>query len=327
MNALITVAEAAELIRTGTPLSLAGPESALDQLPAGNWIGGTIPYFLLPEGGTVVTEGRVFATHLSGLGAVTVASYGPDELAGISGHAPDNGFALTIIPAGGQAHARFAADAANYPDAFIKPTVGWIAGVHLNDLGKVTPKVYDGRTATKHEDRAVVAYVALPEDKLASLEIVNLFEPDANEVLHFDEAGFTVGEVSVNGEKQNFAAWLLKKGLDHGKLPLVGDFAGAHVNASLQSVDSAAGVVQLYAPVFPGVDYRFAKPVTDYAGAFRAKLADVDPNGVVFGCNCILNFLYGELEGKAIGGVAGPVTFGEIAYQLLNQTLVMVRVH
>jgi hypothetical protein len=44
------------------------------------------------------------------------------------------------------------------------------------------------------------------------------------------------------------------------------------------------------------------------------------------GCNCILNFMFGELEGKAIGGVQGPVTFGEIAYQLLNQTMVVIRI-
>ncbi|MEO0003956.1 MAG: hypothetical protein RLZZ22_1648, partial [Pseudomonadota bacterium] len=48
---------------------------------------------------------------------------------------------------------------------------------------------------------------------------------------------------------------------------------------------------------------------------------------VVFSCNCILNFLFGELEGKAIGGVEGPITFGEIGYQLLNQTMVAVRLH
>jgi len=128
MNELITVQAAAELIRQGVPLSLAGPESALDQLPAGNWIGGTIPYFMVAGGGVVVTEGKVFATDLSKVGAVRVASYGADELAGIAGHAADNGFAITIIPAGGQCHQRFAADAANYEGAFMKPTVGWIAG-------------------------------------------------------------------------------------------------------------------------------------------------------------------------------------------------------
>lgn len=324
MNKLITVAEAADLIRRGTPLALAGPESALDQLPAGNWVAGTIPYFMTAEGGKVVTDGQVFATDLGTMGGVSVACYGPDELASIAGKAPDNGFSFTIIPAGGQCHQRFSAEAASYEDAFLKPTVGWISGVHLNDLGKVSAKVYDGRTATKHEDRTVVAYVSVPADKLVSLEIVNLFEPDGGDVLHFEETSFRQGTVLVNGERRPFADYVRSRGLEHGKLPLVGDFGGAHLNASIQSLDADA--VNLYAPLFPGVDYRFAKPVADYAGAFRARLGDVDPAGVVMGCNCILNFLFGELEGKAIGGVAGPVTFGEVAYQLLNQTLVMVRI-
>jgi hypothetical protein len=32
------------------------------------------------------------------------------------------------------------------------------------------------------------------------------------------------------------------------------------------------------------------------------------------------------LEGKTTAGMTGPMTFGEIAYQLLNQTLVYLEV-
>jgi hypothetical protein len=327
MNELITVQAAIELVKSGAALSLAGPESALDQLPAGNWIGGTIPYFMISSGGVVVNEGKVFVTNLTGLGAVSVASYGPDDLAGIAANAPDNGFSVAIIPAGSLSHTRFAAEAANYEDAFLKPTVGWISGVHLSQLGTVKPKVYDGRTATKYEDRAVVAYVKLPEDKLASLEIVNLFEPGDGDVLHFSQTSFEVDSCEVNGVKTNFAEYIRQHGFENGTLPLVGDFSGAHINVSLQNVGPAGGKVALYAPVFPGVDYKFAKPVGDYAAAFRQRLSGVDSDGVAMSCNCILNFLFGELEGKAIGGVEGPITFGEIAYQLLNQTMVMVRLH
>lgn len=327
MNQLISVQAAAELIRQGTPLSLAGPESALDQLPAGNWIGGTIPYFMVPSGGVVVQDGQVFATDLSPAGEVSFASYGPEALGDISRNGPDNGFAVTIIPAGSSSHQKFAADAANFEDAFLKPTVGWIAGVHLSQLGTVNPKVYDGRTATKYEDRAVVAYVKLPADKLASIEIVNLFEPGTGDLLQFEQTAFEVDQCLVNGQPTNFATYVREHGLENGQLPLVGDFAGAHVNASLQSVGEAGGKVVLYAPVFPGVDYHFAKPVGDYAAAFRARLADQSTDGLALSCNCILNFVFGELEGKAIGGMAGPITFGEIAYQLLNQTMVSVRVH
>ena len=33
-----------------------------------------------------------------------------------------------------------------------------------------------------------------------------------------------------------------------------------------------------------------------------------------------------KLEGKKTGAFTGPITFGEIAYQLLNQTLVYLEV-
>ncbi len=46
----------------------------------------------------------------------------------------------------------------------------------------------------------------------------------------------------------------------------------------------------------------------------------------VLSCNCILNYQYGELEGRKIPPFTGPVTFGEVAYQLLNQTLVYVEI-
>jgi len=324
-NELMTTARAAELIGRGLPLAIAGPKCELEQLPAGAWIGGTIPYFMLPSGGVVVSTGQVFVTDLSAIGDVRVAYQPADDLAGIARHAPDNGFSFTIIPAGSTAHQRFAAEAASYEGAFLKPTVGWIAGVHLADLGREAALVYDGRTRTAHADGAVVAYVALPADKAASVEIVNLFEADGTDVLTFDDTTFSVRRCRVNGEPVDFADYVRRRGLEHGRLPLVGDFAGARINVSLQAVGED-GNVALYAPVFPGVNYQFARPVSDYAAAFRAQLAHVDPQGVVMGCNCVLNFLYGELEGKVVGGIAGPVTFGEIAYQLLNQTLVMVRI-
>ena len=326
MNELISVQAASELIEKGLALSIAGPEAALDQLPQGDWIGGTIPYFMLASGGAVVTDARVFVTDLSSLGRVSIQSYGADELQGICANAPENGFSIAIIPAGSAAHQRFAAEAANYEGAFLKPTVGWISGVHLSQLGSATPKVYDGRSAQKYENRAVVAYVTLPDERLASVEIVNLFEPDDGDVLRFDSTSFEVDSCEVNGRRVNFAQYIRERRLDGGTLPLVGNFAGAHLNVSLQTVGEAGGKVQLYAPVFTDVDYRFARPVGDYAAAFRARLAQQQADGIVWSCNCILNFLFGDLEGKAIGGLGGPVTFGEIAYQLLNQTLVAVRI-
>jgi hypothetical protein len=325
MNELVSIDAAAALIRGGAALSVAGPEAALDRLPAGRWIGGTIPYFMVADGGCVVTDDRVFVSDLTHLGEVQVARYDAAALEGIVSNAPANGFSLVIIPAGSPAHDAFAQQAPTYADAFLKPTVGWISGVHLSELGRTKPKIYDGRTATKLDDGAVVAYVDLPGDQLVSVEIVNLFEPGGGDLLRFDETGAHVTRCLVNGVPTDFAPYLREHGLADGKLPLVGDFAGAHVNVSIQGLDEDGGVT-LYAPVFPGVDYHFAAPVPDYVEAFRSKLAAKETTGLVLGCNCILNFVHGELEGKAIGGIEGPITFGEIAYQLLNQTLVTLRI-
>lgn len=326
LNRLATLDEVKNLVLSGAPLSLAGRETALAQLPAGNWIGGTIPYFMLPEGGTLVDDTKLFITDFSGLGDVTVAAYSPDELQHVSGKAPENSLGVVIIPAFSEAHERFAREAASYPGTFLNPTAGWISGVDLNEEG-ATPKVFDGRTATALTNHAVVSYITLPEDKLASLQIINPFQPGTGDELHFATTSFEVTDVLVNGTPTRFLDYLKAHELDNGLLPLVGDFSGAHINVSIKSVDPETGAVQLYAPVFPGVTYRFAEPIGDYAETFRNLLhGKTNNDDTLWSCNCILNYLFGELEGKAIGGVAGPITFGEIAYQLLNQTLVQARI-
>ena len=53
ISGLVSIARAAELINDGRYLSIAGDEAALKELPKGNWIGGTIPYFMTEAGGAV----------------------------------------------------------------------------------------------------------------------------------------------------------------------------------------------------------------------------------------------------------------------------------
>ena len=77
--------------------------------------------------------------------------------------------------------------------------------------------------------------------------------------------------------------------------------------------------------MFDDIEYRFAAPVSDYMQAFSAQLPN-NTETVGFACNCILNYLYSELEGKKVPTMLGPMTFGEIAYQLLNQTLVYLTI-
>jgi hypothetical protein len=95
------------------------------------------------------------------------------------------------------------------------------------------------------------------------------------------------------------------------------------VNVSIQSLDITGRVVKFFAPVFKDVGYRTAKPVSGYSECFLSAIPATD-HAPVFSCNCVLNYLHGQLEGRTTGSMQGPMTFGEIAYQLLNQTLVRI---
>jgi hypothetical protein len=319
---LMDVAAVAELVERGERLLLAGDEALLRELPRGDWIGGTIPYFVDAEGGRC-TATEVFVDVLPReFEDVAVVCYTAEELSRIAVDAPENGVSFVILPATSRVHLDYAQRAPDYPQMYLKPVVGWVAGVHLNDLGKVTPKVFDGRTGTAHEDAAVVLHAALAPGCAAAIEIVNIFEQSDSASITFPRSGFHADRAVVDGVEVAFADLLTKNGIDT-QLPLVADCFGAHVNVSFQAVKGAEGV-DFYAPVFEGVSYRLARPVEDYARRFRDAIPE-RADGSVFRCNCILNYLYGKLEGRRAGSFTGPMTFGEVAYQLLNQTMVFVR--
>jgi hypothetical protein len=321
---LISISQAAELIRTGRFLSIAGDEAALRQLPTGHWIGGTIPYFMAEQGGTISRD-SVFVSEIDGYAeAPTLRFYDPAGLPQICRNIPENGYSILIIPAFSNCHANFARHAPNYEEMYMKPLIGWIAGVHLGDLGSSTPKVVLGSTGEFAEDQAVVMDVPLPPGKFAQIDIVNLFRQGRGARITFPETGFAAGDCLIDGEPGNLADYLLGNDID-SRLPLVADYSGAMINVSIKEIKRETRQVDFYAPVFPGVEYRIAEPVSDYLPAFQAALPQLD-NEISFSCNCILNYLYSDLEGKHTGQVVGPMTFGEIGYQLLNQTLVYLSI-
>lgn len=317
-NKLMSVEEASALIKQGAFLSVAGDEAALRKLPLGNWIGGTIPYFIGDEGG-VQTRRSVFVNQLEGIEA-SVATYDLKTLPKIARATPADGYTVLILPGFSEVHTRYAAEARDYEEMFHKPIIGWISGVHLDDLGKVKPMVVDGRNGSFHTELGVAVHVRLAAGKLGVVRILNLFSQGDGEVLTFPKAGFSADRCFVNGKEQPFAAWVKQKGLDLS-LPLVANYNGAQINTSFRSVDEVNGVVHFYAPVFEDIEYRQATPVGDYVQGL-AKLTEGNAASPAFACNCVLNYVYGKLEGRRTGKLTGPITFGEIAYQLLNQTLV-----
>jgi hypothetical protein len=64
---LLSIPEVQSAIAAGESLFLAGSREALSQLPRGNWIGGTIPYFMAEEGGLSTEYAwEVFSNFLAG---------------------------------------------------------------------------------------------------------------------------------------------------------------------------------------------------------------------------------------------------------------------
>ncbi|MDR1581500.1 MAG: hypothetical protein LBS35_14180 [Synergistaceae bacterium] len=318
---LKTFEQTAALIAEHKLLHISGAEALLRKLPSGNWIGGSTEYFLDESGGQVRND-ALDVLEL-GFSEYRFATYNAHTLPNITHDAYYNGFSVIILPFDSEVHRQYAQNAFDYEDIFSKNIVGWIAGINLKATGQ-TPVAVNGVSGEVLTDKAAVLHVSLPEGKIAQLSIVNIFSADAKSpVITFAEDGFKVKNCFVDGKETIFADYIARNNLNT-KLPLVGDYSGAGINISVKSVDG--DTVHLYAPVFKGIEYRFADAIPDYVEAFYGEINEIANRDSVFACNCILNFLYGDLEGKNIGGFYGPITFGEVAWQLLNQTLVYLQV-
>lgn len=320
MKTFYNLKETIELIEKGIPLAIAGDESLLKELPKGQWLGGTIPYFMDDEGGVKSTDRLQVTIFPDFVKFVDIKMYSVETLSQIPQDYPKNGFSFVLLPCGSDAHLKYSESCMSWKGFFDRPIVGWITGVDLEEIGKKSARVFNGMTLESSSENAFVMHLSIPEDKFAQINIVNLFEQGGAEEFEFLDDGFEIEHCLINNTKFNFFDYIAKRSIDI-KLPLVADFNGAMINVSIQSLDEQKKHVTTYAPVFKGIKYRFARPVGNYAELFAQEVNKhkVEP---AFSCNCILNYVYAELEGKKTGAIKGPMTFGEIAYILLNQTMV-----
>lgn len=323
MSKLFSTEETIKRIQEGRPLILAAHESLLKKLPAGNWIAGTIPYFMCEDGGGF-TEGHILVSDLpEDFKSFTIKDYTADQLSKIPLDYYENGFSIMLLPGLSDIQSKFAKDCLTYQGIFSSPLVGWVTGVKLEKIGQEIPQVANGLNKSLFKDRAIVMHVELPEHKIAQLDIINIFEKGDGDVIEFPETSFEARSCLINGKSAIFSDYLKEHKIDI-RFPLIADYAGAKINVSFQGVDEKTGLVSFYAPVFSGVKYRLAKPINEYENEFDKELRkrNLDP---VFSCNCILNYVYAGLENKK-AGAHGPMTFGEIAYMLLNQTMVCLHI-
>ena len=314
---LITLEETSAMIRQGKNLHIAADDALLQQLPKGRWIGGTTPYFSSEEGG-IFTKEKLFVTEIDFAEEIRIASYGKNNVFQIVEECYDNCLTLLIMPYGSEVANKYAKEAPEVEELLMRPTLGWISGFDLNAPGAA--KVYNGETGESFTDRAVVMYCRLPKEQTVLINMINLFTDDkADPVIRFDVNELEVTDCTVDGVRVNFAEYIRQKGIDPS-MPLVSDHNGSYLNTSIREVREKD--VSLYAPVYRNIEYRFASHVDDYAEEFMRRLNEQGQRKPVFSCNCILNYQLGNLEGKKTLPFIGPVTFGEVAYQLMNQTLV-----
>lgn len=322
MQTIFTLQETIDLIKQDKALMIAGDESLLEQLPKGNWIAGTTAYFIGDEGGAISKSQLFVISKSDNIEEVKVEDFDNSTIKDFPASGYDNGISLIIIPAFSDIHQNYAENVMEFEGIFDRPVAGWVSGVHLDEIAEKSPKIMNGTTGQLMADRAIIAHLKLKGDITPTMDIVNLFKQNDGDVITFGKTGFAGDVAMVNGKKVIFSEYLTENNIDT-KLPLVADFNGAMINVSFQEVNNDKGYVSFYAPVFEGVDYKVATPVDDYVKDFNSEVCTIEENPFM-SVNCILNFLYAELDGKQTGEIKGPITFGEIAYLLLNQTMVHV---
>ncbi|GHU55862.1 hypothetical protein AGMMS49975_18270 [Clostridia bacterium] len=319
---LITFDETVKLIQEGKLLHLAGCEDLIRKLPKGNWVAGSAEQYMTAEGGKTSSD-RIFANVLQ-YEDFKVSVYDENDMQNVANDAYDNGYTLLIIPALTKVHVLYAEKSPEFENIFLKTVAGWICGANTTRHATSATTI-NGVSGEAFTDKAVALHIRIPDGKVASIGIVNIFEQDENSpTIEFDEVDFKAVNAKVDGEEVKFAEYIRKNNIDIA-FPLVGEYSGFGINTSIQEI-SPDGTVSFAAPVFPNIKYKTAKPFESYVDEFASKISLLKGAEYVFSCNCLNNFVHGKLEGKNIDTFFGPVTYGEIAYQLINQTLVYVTV-
>lgn len=322
MQTIFTLQETIELINQDKALMIAGDEKLLKKLPKGSWIGGTTAYFIGDEGGEVSKSKLFVVAKTKDIEGIHIQEYSSNNINEFPASGYSNGVTAMIIPAFSDIHQKYAENAMEIEGIFDRPVTGWVSGVHLDELAEKSPKVINGLTGKLTSSNAIVAQLKLAEGSVPTMDIVNLFKQDKGDTIRFSKTGFSGDVAFVNDKKVILSEYLTENNIDT-KLPLVADFNGAMINVSFQEVDNEKGLVSFYAPVFEGVEYKIAEPINNYVEEFNQEVTTIEEKPFM-SVNCILNFLYAELDGKQTGDIKGPITFGEIAYLLLNQTMVHV---
>ena len=315
---LFTPEEVSSMIRSGNSLLLAGDANLLSQLPAGNWIGGTTPFFILyPENRTTSFD-KIFVTTLPDFVTKTeIREYDETNIRNIFNDGPENGFTVLIMPYASPVAVEYSINATEYENFAAAPVCGWLTGLPLDIIMTEKSHSASGAGPCLSSEKAVAMHISLPQSKFAEISIFNPYKQGNGDSIMFEQSALVVKDAIINGEKRNFADYLRGIGYDM-LMPLVANYSGAMINDVVCALDG--DVVPMSAPVFSHVDYRIA--VVDDAITEPSLVSDK----IVFSITCIGNFLQPDICAQYLKKMNGPVVFGEIAYQQIGQTTVYVTV-
>lgn len=320
---LFSIDETNQLINSGRKLIITADEILLDKLDKGDWIGGTIPYFMTDAGGEK-SKDRLFVDDLTDIGTdFKFLEYDAQSIDSITTNNFENGFVILILPFGSEIQKNFSLNCLNYTDLLKNPLLGYVAGFDLNDNNNPTSYVYYGKNRGKSGIKGAAIHVALPENEVARVEIINPNSIDDNSpVFTFPVTSFEQSDCKIDGIDGNIADYLISIGHPTMGIPLISSTNGTLINRDIQLIDKENRKVNFFSPVYSDEKYKLAKKSEDFTSLFKNKL-QIDKNEAVYSCLCLSFYLLGNLENKSIN-INGAFTFGEIAYQLLNQTAVFL---
>ncbi|MBQ9469395.1 MAG: hypothetical protein IJU72_00410 [Bacteroidales bacterium] len=325
MNKLYTRNEVIDLIGEGRVMLLSGSEQMLSNLPKGSWIGGTAPYFM--DGVGKISDDMIYVDDLTQYAAeVRIEELDEANIHQIALHGFDNGFSVLILPIDAPVYFSFASNSLQYDRIFDNPIVGYVACCRLEDYGRVHPATGVGTTGALSTSKAAVMHVRLPEGYTARAEIMNFDTIDTSTpALKFPKTSFVQSDCLIDGQPGNIAEYLEGVKQRIGRYPqLITSMNGALVNRDTKYVDIDKGEAAFFSPAYEGDEYRIVRPNADYQKAFNDMLAA--KQGHIAACfSCTSYFMFGEFEGKHID-INGVYAFGEIAYQLLNKTIVTLEI-
>ncbi len=325
-NKLYTKAEVVDFINSGRIMLLSGSEKALSGLPAGKWIGGTTPYFM--DGVGKLDEDKIFVDDFTLIAQDSkLEVFDSSNIQDIAKKGFKNGFIVMTMPIDSDVYFQFSDHSLEYDNIYDNPLVGFVSCCKFEDFGNVQTYSVSGIDGKLVSDKAVALYVALPDYLTARCEIMNFDTIDENtSKVVFPKTSFVQSDCLIDGKPGNISDYfenVVKAKL--GKYTqMITSQNGALINRDPRVVNTKTGETSFFSPVYAGDEYYLVKNGSDYFKMFndnlKSKTADV-----VTCLSCISYYFGGNFEGRSICK-NGVYAFGEIAYQLLNKTIVTLEI-